>query len=166
MEASGSSLPAEEPEPGAILALDYGRKRVGVAVSDPLQVTVRPVNVIERRNRASLFRKLRLIAREHNARQVIVGHPLNLDGSISPMAHEAAAFAARLQKELGIPVKLVDERLTSWAAHSMGAPKSPDLRSKDNKSRTGNDAVAAAILLQDYLDSKAAEPFPSPIEGE
>lgn len=146
-------MPVEEPEPGAILALDYGRKRVGAAVSDALHLTVRPVEVVERRNRASLFRKLRLIAREQNARQVIVGYPLNLDGSVSPMAHEAAAFAARLKKELSIPVKLVDERLTSWAAQSMGAAKSPATRSRDGKSPNGNDAIAAAILLQDYLES-------------
>lgn len=164
MEASSGSLPVEEPEPGAILALDYGRKRVGVAVSDPLQVTVRPVEVIERRNRASLFRKLRLIAREHNARQLIVGYPLNLDGSVSPMAREASAFGARLQKELGIPVSLVDERLTSWAAQSIGAPKSPNSRSKDGKSRNENDAVAAAILLQDYLESAAPRPASRPSE--
>ncbi len=103
MEASSGSLPVEEPEPGAILALDYGRKRVGAAVSDALHLTVRPVEVVERRNRASLFRKLRLIAREQNARQVIVGYPLNLDGSVSPMAHEAAAFAARLQERAEHP---------------------------------------------------------------
>jgi len=166
MEASSSPLPAEDPEPGAILALDYGRKRVGVAVSDPLQITVRPVEVIERRNRAGLFRRLRLIAREHNARQIIVGYPLNLDGSVSPMAHEAAAFAARLQKELSIPVKLVDERLTSWAAQSICAPKFPSSYSKDGKSRNENDAVAAAILLQDYLESTAPRPGSRPSEEE
>lgn len=169
MEAASSSLPIEEPEPGAILALDYGRKRVGVAVSDALQIIVRPLEVVERRNRATLFRKLRLIAREHNARQIIVGHPLNLNGSVSEMATEAKTFSTRLQKELSLPVKLVDERLTSWAAQSMGAVKPHDIQSRTRKAkkpRHRNDAVAAAILLQDYLESMRSSRASYPVEGK
>lgn len=126
--------------------MDYGRKRIGLALSDEMRLTARPLETIERTNRAELFHKLRQVARSEQVRHILVGHPLNLDGSAGEMAAEAAAFATRLQKELGLTVELFDERLTTWAAASL-----------PNKKAAGADAAAAAILLQDYLDHLASQ---------
>jgi len=167
--SSGTPL-LDESEPGPVLAIDYGRKRVGIAVSDALRLTVRPVAIIDRRNRADLFHRLRLTARELHARHIIVGCPLNLDGSVSEMTLEARSFATRLQKELGIPVQLVDERLTSWAAQSAPPSSSKPARSLANNraanSANSKDDLAAAILLQDYLDTARPHPFTRHPEGK
>lgn len=128
-----------------VMALDYGRRRIGLAVSDELQLTARPLATLKRINRRSDIRRLREMARAHAVGLIVVGHPLQLDGATGPMTAEVARFAARLAKELGVPVESSDERLSSWEAeqflreHSTGRRK-PDL-----------DQVAAAIILRDYL---------------
>lgn len=166
VQAEPDSMQVDEPL-GRILALDYGRRYVGLAVSDALRLIARPLQTIERTNRAKLIRSLRLIAQEQQARQIIVSYPLNLDGSVSEMATEAAAFATRLQKELGVPVEMVDERLTSWAAKTMPRQPSAAKGLGRRHRRTKDDAVAAAILLQDYLAALSSNCQPSvPNEGK
>lgn len=158
--------------PGRILAIDYGRRRIGLAVSDELRVTAQPLAKLERTNRSDDVRRLREIARRHEARLVIVGHPLHLDGRAGEMAAEAARFAARIEKALRIPVSLVDERLTSWEATQElretrarpdgGAGHKPWRQGKvrarkprrpaASSSRRAVDDVAAAVLLREYLE--------------
>jgi putative Holliday junction resolvase len=136
---------------GRVLAIDYGRKRLGLAISDELGVTSRPLTTLTRTNRRDDLRRLRLLARENGVRCIIVGIPLRLDGAASEMAAEATRFAARLAQNLGMPVELADERLTSWEA----AQYSPAKQSKSGK-RSSRDDVAAAIILRDYLASRPA----------
>jgi putative pre-16S rRNA nuclease len=137
--------------PGRVLGLDYGRRRIGLAISDELRITGRPAGILERTNRRGVFRSLREIAREYGARQIVVGYPLNLDGTAGEMAEEAARFAARLRKELGIEVELVDERLTSWAAHQEMAETARATKRDERRTAPETDDLAAAILLRDYL---------------
>jgi len=132
--------------PGRVLAIDYGRRRIGLAISDELRITARPAGVLRRKNRQETFHGIREFARQHGARCIIVGYPLNLDGAAGEMAEEAARFASRLRKELGVEVELVDERLTSWAADQMR------VHSPSASERLENDDLAAAILLRDYLE--------------
>lgn len=141
------------PETNArrILALDYGRRKIGLALSDELGITARPLATILRVNRRADLRRLGEICRKHSVARVIVGHPLRLSGEAGEMAAEAARFAARLKKETGIETELVDERLTSWEAGQM-AGETPR-----STARGGRDEVAAAILLREYLDRKAHE---------
>ncbi len=138
--------------PGRVLAIDYGRRRIGVSISDELRITARPLSILERKNRSDVIRRLREIAREYGARQIVVGYPLNLDGTPSEMAEEAARFANRLRKELGVNVELVDERLTSWAAEQTVAEIGRRSRRKDFNPRQTHDDLAAAIFLRDYLE--------------
>lgn len=160
--------------PGRVLAIDYGRRRIGLAVSDELRVTAQPLAKLERTNRRDDIRRLREIARRHQARLVIVGHPLHLDGHTGEMAAETERFAARIGKALRIPVELVDERLTSWEAAQtlaqtatrscpgeVGAhkPQRPGrVRARNprdpaaSSSRRAIDDVAAAVLLREYLE--------------
>jgi len=138
--------------PGRILAVDYGRRRIGLAISDELQLTARPLKILERKNRSDVIRKIRDVARECGARTIVVGHPLNLDGTRGEMADEAARFATRLRKELGIEVELADERLTSWEAEQTAGETRSRARRKNSAKRATHDDLAAAILLRDYLE--------------
>src|ERR1700722_10075826 len=138
--------------PGRVLGLDYGRKRIGLAITDELRITARPAGILERKNRSDMVRQLRGIAREFGARLIVVGYPLNLDGTAGEMAEEAARFAARLRKELGVEVEMIDERLTSWAAGQTRQEINRRPKSRGSGEREENDDVAAAILLRDYIE--------------
>src|SRR5260370_19724272 len=92
---------------------------MGVAVAGEMGVPRGPRETLERKNRRDDVKRLREIARAHGARRIVVGHPLRLDGTRGEMAEEVERFAVRLQKQLGLPVLLVDERLTSWQAEQM-----------------------------------------------
>ena len=130
-----------------MLAIDYGRRRLGLAISDEMQLTARPLQTLTRTNRRNDMRRLREIARENAVALIVVGHPLHLDGSAGEMAEETARFAARIRKELGLPVELADERLSSWEAEQM------DAAGVHGKRRGGSvDEVAAAIILRGYLE--------------
>ncbi len=144
---STRSKAAAQPARSRVLALDYGRRRIGLALSDDLHLTARPLQTMTRTNRRNDIRRLREIAREHAVGLLIVGHPLGLDGRAGEMAGEAASFAARLRKELGLPVELADERLSSWEAEQMAAAGERAKR----KARS-TDEVAAAIILRDFLE--------------
>ena len=143
---------------GRVLAIDYGRKRIGLALSDELQMTARPLATIVRVNRQSDVRRLRELCRARGIAQIVVGHPVHLTGRSGAMAEEAARFAARLRKELGIPVELLDERLTSWEAEQVVRQNASSTR----KRRESLDDVAAAILLREYLDRKGGGPNAPP----
>lgn len=153
--AQRTSAKISAAKSGRILALDYGRTRIGLALSDELALTSQPAGALARTNRRDVVTHLRALVRKNNVRQIIIGLPLHLDGTQSEMSAEVQRFAARLRKHLGIPIGLVDERLTSW-----DAANDPALaRAKKNrvaKSSGDRDAIAAAIILRDYLVTRAA----------
>jgi putative Holliday junction resolvase len=101
---------------GVILAIDYGQKRLGLALSDEYGVTSRPFATWTRTNRRRDLARLRDLVRKERVRRIVVGLPLRLDGTPSEMSEEARAFAARVEKALGIRVEMMDERLSSWEA--------------------------------------------------
>ena len=136
-----------ESEMGRILAIDYGRRRIGLALSDELGATAQPLLTIERANRRDLVRSLREICVKYKVAQIVVGNPLHMTGEAGEMADEAASFAARLSKELKIETKLVDERLTTWEARQTMT------ETKSRRKGEPIDAIAAAVLLRDYLES-------------
>jgi putative Holliday junction resolvase len=144
---------------GVILAIDYGQKRLGLALSDEHRLTSHPYATWTRINRRRDLARLREVARVQGVRRIVVGLPLHLDGTPSEMSEEAKSFAARVEKALGIPVELMDERLSSWeAGQALIARKS---RTRASRATSGHaararktplDDVAAAIILRDYLD--------------
>jgi putative holliday junction resolvase len=140
-------------EGGRVLALDYGRKRIGLALSDELALTSQPAGALTRKNRREDVTHLRAFIRKNNVRHIVIGIPLHLDGSQSEMSVEVHRFAERLRKNLGLPVDLVDERLTSWQAVNDPA-LSGGKKKRATKSSGDRDAIAAAIILQEYLDSR------------
>jgi len=130
------------------LGVDYGRGRIGLAISDEMGLTARPLATLTRTNRQNDLRRLREIVRKHSVRRIVVGHPLNLDGTASEMTAEVERFAARIEKHLGLPVELMDERLSSWEAEQMIAAR-PNRNSRKRKRSV--DETAAAIILRDFL---------------
>ena len=157
-----SSAASPESGPSRILAIDYGRKRIGLALSDELQLTAQPLLVMRRANRRDDLRRLRDICRKEGVARILVGHPLHISGEAGEMAEEAARFAARLRKELGIEVDLVDERLTSWQAAQMIAESGSSSRRKESSL----DDVAAAIFLREYLERNRGRLEPAAAEKE
>lgn len=139
-----------------ILAIDYGQKRLGLALSDVHGVTSRPFAIWARTNRRRDLARLRELARKEGVRRIVVGLPLHLDGTPSEMSEEVKAFAARLERALGIRVEMMDERLSSWeAAQTLSRVKSLTRRVPPGNARARKiplDDVAAAIILRDYLD--------------
>jgi putative Holliday junction resolvase len=149
-------------ERGSILAVDYGRARIGLALADSVTRMAQPLSTVERINRNEDMRRLRELVREHGVNQIVVGLPLRLDGTRGEMAEEVERFAQRVRKQIGVPVELVDERLTSWEAERLleevqgrfihdekltGSKKSKIVRAKMSV-----DAVAAAVILKEFLD--------------
>jgi len=150
-EISGTAM--SEQSSKRVLAIDYGRRRIGLAISDEWGLTARPLTTLARTNRRSDLRRLRELCREQGVAQVVVGCPLTLAGQVGPMAQEVTRFAARLQRELGIPVDLQDERLTSWEAEQMAQQTRPS-----GLQRQPLDHVAAAIVLREYLERQRGGP--------
>jgi putative Holliday junction resolvase len=149
---------------GRILAADYGRKRIGLALSDELRLTAKPLMTLVRINREEDIARLRIICRENSVNLIVVGHPLLLSGEVGEMAAEAERFANRLNKNLGIPVELLDERLTSWEAREI--TRSTAGKPQSSGSIKPIDEVAAAILLREYLERQTVQlPQPAPSEA-
>jgi putative Holliday junction resolvase len=132
-----------------ILALDFGERRIGVAVSDSLGVTARPLQVLERGAVKDDIESIKQLVARYRCERIVVGFPLNMDGSAGPQARRARTFAGRLRGSLGVEVVMWDERLTTVEADN--AMLSANLKPDERRAR--RDAVAAAILLQDYLDA-------------
>jgi putative Holliday junction resolvase len=154
-----SPSPGTSETTGVILAIDYGQKRLGLALSDEFGVTSRPFAVWTRTNRRRDLGRLRDLVRQEMVSRIVVGLPLHLDGTPSEMSEEVKSFSVRLEKALGIRVELMDERLSSWEAkQTISTPDSrrPVRRGSqgriERKRKTPLDDVAAAIILRDYLD--------------
>ncbi|RAU96349.1 Holliday junction resolvase RuvX [Paenibacillus sp. YN15] len=133
------------------MGLDYGDRRIGVALSDELGWTAQGHSVLERRKPEDDTEKLRRIAAEHGVTEIVVGLPKNMNGSIGPRGELCQAFAEGLRAELGLPVHLWDERLTTVAAEK--TLLSADVSRKKRKQVI--DKMAAAIILQGYMDAKS-----------
>lgn len=131
-----------------ILGVDYGRRRIGLAVSDGLGLTAQGLDTLAVRSGTEAVEAVARIAVEHKVEEVVVGMPLNMDGSAGPMALDAEGFAAAVAGRTGLPVVRWDERLTSVAAER--AVREMDLRTRGRKGVV--DRIAAVLILQGYLD--------------
>ncbi len=132
------------------LAIDYGSRRTGLAVCDPSQTICSPLAVLD--STRDLIAQITEFIKTENAEAVVIGLPLNMDDSEGPQAKSVRAFAADLAKSIEIQIHLQDERLTSFAADEK--LDMTDLSPAQKKQR--RDAVAAADILQTFLDSLLA----------
>ena len=133
-----------------VLALDVGDRRIGVAVSDPGRVLARSLEVIERDGTGRYLDRIMSLVEELNVGQVLVGHPLLLDGTVGHQARQAEEVASALQERIEPPVLLWDERLSTVSAERMLIERGE----RRAKRRQHIDAVAAAVILQSYLDAQ------------
>ena len=156
IDSSPSSDPSHHTEVasfGRLLAIDLGAKRVGLAVTDELQLTVTPLERLERSNWKDLLRRVAALVESYDARALIIGFPLNIDGSYGPAAEDALRSAENFRKSLNVPVFLEDERLTSVAAES--EMKHRGMASDEIMRRV--DSESAAIILRDFLSTRRQE---------
>jgi putative holliday junction resolvase len=135
--------------PGRVLALDPGSTRIGVAISDPLQIVATPLTVILVEE---LDTALRELVDTYRPVTVVVGHPVGLSGREGPAADAARAFADHVRELTGLPVELIDERFTTVTAEA--AMVEGGVRRRDRRQKV--DKVAAAVILRQYLDRYGA----------
>ena len=136
------------PREGRIVALDPGTKRIGVAICDELRFTTRPLVVITRSSWKKLLDNVKNIIAEFDVTALVIGLPLESDGAESAMSAEARDIARKFSLSLEIPVYLQDERVTSYEAKSRLWSEGKSIK----QTRESVDAVAAAIILGDFLD--------------
>jgi putative Holliday junction resolvase len=130
------------------LGVDLGRVRIGLALADDVLRTARALRVVTRRTEAADLGAIGDAAREYEVDRVVVGLPINMDGTEGPSARLARAFAPKLERALGVPVELFDERLSTFEAEIR--LRDQGFSAKDRRSRV--DAEAAAVILQGWLD--------------
>jgi putative Holliday junction resolvase len=135
--------------PTRILALDHGTRRIGVAVSDELRIIAQPLEYIPAEPFADFVQRLKEILRDKDVELILIGMPRNMDGSYGPAAQKVQEFIAALKHEISIPLKTLDERLTTVQAQR--SLIQANVRRNQRKEKV--DMTAAAILLQSYLDA-------------
>lgn len=133
-----------------ILGVDYGDARTGLALSDLSCTLASAIGTVKATGMRKTAEAVAEAAKKHGAAEIVLGLPVNMNGSEGPRAEKARAFASMLEEITGLKVSLFDERLTTSAAHQI--MNLTDTRGKKRKSTV--DMLSAEIILQDYLDSK------------
>ena len=138
------------------MAIDYGARGVGVAVSDELQLTVRPLTTIRREKLkyAQVVERVCELAAENEVATLVVGLPLNMDGTRGAAVERVESFISDLRRSLSIPIVAIDERLTSHEADQLLREMGVSPRER----RARSDEYAATIILQDYIDGQKRQP--------
>jgi putative Holliday junction resolvase len=134
-----------------VLAIDHGSKRIGIALSDETRTIAQPLEFIPAEPFAGFLERLRTLLRDKEVDLVLVGMPRNMDGTYGPAALNVRAFVAALKDAITVPIQVWDERLTSVQANRFLIQA--EVRRDKRKQKV--DAMAAAILLQSFLDSRA-----------
>jgi putative Holliday junction resolvase len=132
------------------MALDVGKARIGVALSDPLGYTAQPLLTIWRKGRGEDLRSLMRLIRKHEVTEIVIGNPLHMSGDVSPWAAKVQEFAQEIGERSALPVHLWDERLSSVAAHEILDEQGYD--SRDRKRII--DQVAAVVILRDWMQER------------
>ncbi len=153
---------------GRVLCVDYGRRRLGLAVSDALGATAQPLEVVERTKQRSALQGVLAVVERVQPEEIVVGLPLRLDGSPGVAAQAAQQFADALRERSGLPVTLWDERLSTTEASRQMRSAGMDQR----RQRGVVDKVAAAMILRSYLETRRRRgvdvedmTLPEPIEA-
>jgi putative Holliday junction resolvase len=137
---------------GRLVGLDVGDARIGVAVADELGLTAHGLGVVRRSKLAHDLKRLAEFLAEYPPERFVVGLPLNMNGTVGPQAQKVRAFAHELERHFQVPVDTWDERLTTFEANH----KLMELGVSGRKRRGLVDKLAAALILQGYMDRQAA----------
>ena len=167
------SAPPKVSATGKILAVDYGRARIGLAIAESLQGMAQPLGTLKRLNRNEDMRRLRGLVRDNAVKLILVGLPLRLDGARGEMAEETQRFAQRIRKQIGVVVEMADERLTSWEAERVleeeFGRKSKQIGGASKKKDAAKftvDSVAATIILREYLERHQPQRHKNAVQEE
>ncbi|MFQ5854206.1 MAG: Holliday junction resolvase RuvX [Anaerolineae bacterium] len=133
-----------------IMALDVGERRIGVAVSDPLGIIARSLAVVKRDTDETAIARIKTLMDEEDVGRLIVGFPRSLSGAVGPQARAVEAFARQIESAIDVPVEMWDERLSTVTAVRVLTERGQSAREQ----KQTIDAVAAAVILQDYLDAQ------------
>ncbi len=133
-----------------ILGIDYGEVRIGLALSDPLGFTAQGIETLKNTGRKSVLAHLQKVCGENEVGEVVIGLPINMNGTMGPKAKEILELVPELEKTLNLPVKTWDERLSSREAGRLMIEEGLSRQ----KQRMNSDRLAATILLQSYLESR------------
>lgn len=134
------------------LGLDIGSKRIGVAISDALGITAQGLSTLKREKDEKLIEHLKDIISKEGVEEILVGLPLNMNGSYGPQANEAIAFTDILKKNFKLPVKLWDERMSTIEVERVMIAQGASRRKRKKKI----DKLAAQVVLQSYLNARKA----------
>jgi putative holliday junction resolvase len=137
---------------GRILAIDYGSRRMGLAVSDALGITAQGLDTLERKNKRSDFARLERTIREYQVREIVLGNPLRMSGEEGTQSRKVAEFADELRRRFEVPVHLWDERLTSSEANRLLRDAEVSLQRRTQ----AVDRMAATLILQSFLQARSA----------
>lgn len=137
-------------KPKRILGIDFGEKRIGLAVSDPLGYTAQGIETLQRKNKAQVIDALAKICAQREIGEIVIGFPINMDGSHGPKAQEVTALVPLLQKAAGVPVTTWDERLSTRQVSRVMMEGGLSRQ----KQKMQSDRLAATLILQSYLESK------------
>jgi putative Holliday junction resolvase len=138
--------------PGRILGLDVGARRIGIAVSDPLGFTAQGLATLQRRNRRYDLGELRKVLAKYEVCEIVVGNPLRMSGQSGTQAAKMEIFAGQLKQAFSLPVHLWDERLSTAEAHRL----LDETGIRDSRRKEVIDKMAAVLILQSFLDARAA----------
>ena len=137
---------------GRTLALDFGDKRIGVALSDPTGLLGSPLTTLTRTNPRHNFNAILDLVTEHEIETIVVGLPISLNGTIGPQGQKTLNFCDELRETISVPIKMLNEQYTSAEAEL----RIRESGEKPSKNRGRVDAIAAAIILQEWLDAERA----------
>ena len=133
-----------------ILGIDFGEKRIGLAVSDPLGFTAQGISTLPHTGLKNVIEALAGICRQHEVREIVIALPVNMNGSLGPKATEILQLVPRLEAALSLPVKTWDERLSSKQVGRLMIEGGVSREKRKKES----DRLAAVLILQSYLESK------------
>jgi putative Holliday junction resolvase len=140
-----------------VMALDVGERHTGVAISDPTATIARPLETVNHRSRKELVSAVVALVERHQVDAVVVGRPLSLDGRVGPQAQLVDRCAADLGEAIDVPVILWDERFSTAKADEVLRETRSEKARRRARSNGEIDAIAAAVILQSYLDSQVGE---------
>lgn len=143
-------------EPGRVMGLDVGAKRIGVALTDTLRMLASPLTTVRGEPRAAAIAQIVSLIEKNDVAELVIGLPLTLNGEIGPQAQIVQRFVDELRGHVQIPIHMFDERLTTVEAERMMA----EMGIKREQRRNQIDAFAASIILRDFVDSRR-KPLPS-----
>ena len=131
-----------------VLGLDIGKKRIGVALSDPLLITAQPFETIQRTPEKNAIERIEQIIKDYNVNKIVAGLPLMMNGDFGEQAQDCTDFSKKIEQKTKINVIFIDERLTSFQAEEI--LKAQNVKYTKDKGKV--DMIAASIILQEYLD--------------